>query len=172
MTLNFVYLGPFSLMFLSTLCGPSRRTAWRGLTSVAVSCCSERGGRRAAPRGIPHDVPTTPVSWHGATHLVVALLAFSWGVFGAYLLSGQFTPSCTLPPGVTVATALPILSVLLCIVKAELPFVSPRAVSAAGGRGATVSGFGTSLDPRRLLLLRRDIPVSATAIDSGARSHA
>lgn len=38
----------------------------------------------------PTDVPTTPLSWHGALHLIFAFLAFIGGAFGTLLLSTQF----------------------------------------------------------------------------------
>ena len=38
----------------------------------------------------PTDVPATPVSWHGALHLLFAFLAFIGGAFGTALLSTQF----------------------------------------------------------------------------------
>jgi hypothetical protein len=33
------------------------------------------------------DVPATPVSWHGAIHIVVAVIAFIGGAFGAFAIS-------------------------------------------------------------------------------------
>jgi hypothetical protein len=35
----------------------------------------------------PTDVPSLPLSWHGAIHLIVAIIAFFGGAFGTMLLS-------------------------------------------------------------------------------------
>jgi hypothetical membrane protein len=38
----------------------------------------------------PTDVPATPISWHGAIHLAVALIAFIAGALGIFSLSRRF----------------------------------------------------------------------------------
>jgi len=64
----------------------------------------------------PTDVPPTPVSWHGAIHLIVAALAFLGGSFGALMLSLQFTRSDALRNVKTPALVVAALSVLLLFV--------------------------------------------------------
>jgi uncharacterized protein DUF998 len=64
----------------------------------------------------PTDVPATPVSWHGAIHLVVAILAFIGGALGTLLLSLRFSESQTLRGAKGVALAIAVLSVVLLFV--------------------------------------------------------
>jgi len=64
----------------------------------------------------PTDVPPTPVSWHGAIHLIVAALAFLGGSFGALMLSLQFSKSETLRNVKTPALVISALSVLFLFV--------------------------------------------------------
>lgn len=72
----------------------------------------------------PTDVPATPVSWHGAIHLVVAVLAFLGGAFGALLLSYNMSGSPLLKGARRVALPLGCFSVLACLV--ELLVKSPH----------------------------------------------
>jgi hypothetical membrane protein len=64
----------------------------------------------------PTDVPATPVSWHGAIHLIVAALAFLGGSFGALMLSLQFSKSEALRKAKTPALVIAVLSVVFLFV--------------------------------------------------------
>ena len=102
MTANFLLRGTLSLVFLYALLK---------LMSQLPSDGSQAHVRR--PTGgvlamgvwsvgalllaiFPTDVPPTPVSWHGAIHLIVAILAFVGGTLGALLLSIRFGESPSL----------------------------------------------------------------------------
>jgi hypothetical membrane protein len=134
MTVNFVVRGLLSLLFLYAF----RKT----LTSEGTSLDRFRVG--SALLGVwavgalilaafPTDVPATPVSWHGAIHLVVALFAFLGGAFGVYLLARQFGVSRVLTPARGFAVALGVLAVVLCVVDLGSPFVVPHLASRVGG---------------------------------------
>jgi hypothetical membrane protein len=134
MTANFVVRGLLSLLFLYAL-----RTT---LTSEGTSLDRFRVG--SALLGVwgvgalilaafPTDVPATPVSWHGAIHLVVALFAFLGGAFGVYLLARQFGVSRVLTPARGFAVALGALAIVLCVVDLGSPFVVPHLASRVGG---------------------------------------
>lgn len=64
----------------------------------------------------PTDVPATPVSWHGAIHLVVAALAFLGGSLGALMLTLQFSKSEPLREARTRALVIAALSVVFLLV--------------------------------------------------------
>lgn len=64
----------------------------------------------------PTDVPATPVSWHGAIHLIVAVLAFLGGAFGALSMSLGMSSVPSLEGVRRVALPLSVLSVLACLV--------------------------------------------------------
>ena len=81
----------------------------------------------------PTDVPATPVSWHGAIHLVVALIAFAGGGLGAFLLSRQVDRSAATRGARRVASALGSLSLLLLVVELLSPFILPHLTSRFGG---------------------------------------
>ena len=88
MTINFVNRGILSLAFvfaflrtLDSLEIP--RSRFRAGTSLLLVWAV--GALLLAL--FPTDVPATPVSWHGAIHLVVALIAFIGGAFGTLAIS-------------------------------------------------------------------------------------
>ena len=97
MAVNFLNRGILSLEFVLALMGTVR------LTGGDMS--QHRGG--VILLGVwsvgafllalfPTDVPSTPVSWHGAIHLVVAIVAFLAGAFGALLVSFRMSGNQTL----------------------------------------------------------------------------
>jgi hypothetical membrane protein len=107
MAINFLNRGVLSLVFLYALSksmtsdgtskGPSRRGGLLfGIWAVGAILLAF----------FPTDVPATPVSWHGAVHLIVAILAFFGGALGALLLSLQMK-SQALGKARSVALALP-----------------------------------------------------------------
>jgi hypothetical membrane protein len=134
MTINFLNRGALSLEFLFALIGTFR------LSRVDVS--SFRGGFYlfgAWSVGalllaiFPTDVPATPVSWHGAIHLVVALIAFLGGAFGALVISLRMGADKSLLRVRRIALPLAVLSVLLCLVELLAPGFSPHLASHFGG---------------------------------------
>lgn len=70
----------------------------------------------------PTDVPAAPVSWHGAIHVILAIMAFIGGAAGALLLSRRFDMISATRGVRTVALLLSWLSVFLLLVAV---FVSP-----------------------------------------------
>jgi Protein of unknown function (DUF998) len=96
MTVNFVNRGVLSLLFLYALwsvyeqrkespAGTLVRPPRAGFISFGIWSL---GGLLLAV--FPTDVPPIPVSWHGAIHLVVAIIAFVGGAVGTVLLSLRF----------------------------------------------------------------------------------
>lgn len=88
MTINFLNRGFYSLLFifafLQTLdvIGVARSKYRSGTYLLGI------WGVGALLLAIfPTDVPATPVSWHGAIHLVVAVVAFLAGAFGTFVIS-------------------------------------------------------------------------------------
>ena len=117
MTLNFINRGVFSLCFLfglllavysSGTASPRFRTG-----AYAFSVWSVGSLLLAA---FPTDVPATPVSWHGALHLLVAIAAFLGGGFGAlYISLGMAGSAVARARGV--ALPLATLSFVLCLLE-------------------------------------------------------
>jgi hypothetical membrane protein len=138
MTINFLNRGILSLVFIYALAKTIRSTGLSGATS---------GGRYASGTllfGVwavgaillaifPTDVPATPVSWHGAIHLVVATLAFLGGAFGALRLSMHFGESRALRGIKTAALAISIIALMAVVLELGLPFVLPHLASRFGG---------------------------------------
>jgi hypothetical protein len=81
----------------------------------------------------PTDVPATPVSWHGAIHLIVAVIAFLTGAFGCLLLALRSSDHQVLAPVRGFAVPLGALSVLLCFVDLGLAVVAPHLSDRIGG---------------------------------------
>jgi hypothetical membrane protein len=141
MAVNFVNRGLLSLVFVYSL------TLVHPAAEGARGNASSNGNRHS--RGLyllgvwglgaillaifPTDVPATPVSWHGAIHLLVATIAFLAGAFGALNLSLQFGQSQALRGVERVATAIAALAVIFCLVTLGLPFVVPHLSTRIGG---------------------------------------
>lgn len=81
----------------------------------------------------PTDVPSTPISWHGAVHLVVAIFAFLGGAFGALYLSIGMAGNRALARARGVALPLACLAVVLCIAEISGGFVVPGLYADYGG---------------------------------------
>jgi hypothetical protein len=134
MTINFVNRGLLSLLFLVALARTissvgGRWTQFRtGFVLVGVW-----GVGALLLAAFPTDVPATPVSWHGAIHLVVAVIAFFAGAFGVYFLASRFELDRLLAPARSWAVPLGLVSILLCFVDIGLPFVAPHLAGRVGG---------------------------------------
>ena len=134
MAVNFINRGVLSLCFLFAL-------ALTANSSDMMSHVFRRGGWLFGVWSVgalllaafPTDVPATPVSWHGAVHLVVAILAFVGGAFGALYLSMGMTGNRPLARARAVALPLSYLAVVLCAVELLGSFVLPGAYSDYGG---------------------------------------
>jgi len=112
MAVNFINRGALSLVFLYALSRAAR--AGGGFTPSDAERRFRTGLYMFGVWSVgaillaffPTDVPATPVSWHGAVHLVVAAIAFFGGAFGAIVMSSRFGNSQVLQG--TKKTALPI----------------------------------------------------------------
>ncbi|MGA2384909.1 MAG: DUF998 domain-containing protein [Candidatus Bathyarchaeia archaeon] len=134
MTLNFLNRGVLSLLFIFAflrtmdLAGIARsqfRTGTYLLGAWAV------GAILLAI--FPTDVPATPVSWHGAIHLVVAIIAFIGGAFGTLAISQKLPGKGTLEGLKRVALPLSIIVIVLWVVEFGLPFAFPHLNGRIGG---------------------------------------
>jgi hypothetical protein len=125
MTINFLNRGVLSLLFIFAFL--------QILDSVGVARSRFRTGTYLLGAWavgaillaiFPTDVPATPVSWHGAIHLVVAVIAFIGGAFGTLAVSQRLgrefggLKRITLP--------LSVIVVLFWVVELGLPFVAPH----------------------------------------------
>jgi len=118
MTLNFIDRGVLSLCLLFglvlTIYSTDRPSPRFRKGAYAFAVWSVGALILAA---FPTDVPATPVSWHGAVHLVVAIIAFIGGAVGSlYISLGIYGNS---PAARARRVALPIayLAVVLCVVE-------------------------------------------------------
>jgi hypothetical membrane protein len=113
MTINFVVRGILSLGFVLGL-------AWTtGLGSrarVGLGLLAFWGLGAFLLAAFPTDVPSTPVSWHGAIHLVVAALAFLAASIGELLLALHFSREPALRRLARVATGIAVLGVVVNLV--------------------------------------------------------
>ena len=122
MTMNFLNRGVFSLIFLYALSKAAQTdTASRSegaATDLRLGTCIFGAWAVGAIllALFPTDVPATPISWHGAIHLIVAVLAFVGGSLGSLILSLQFGKHPALRGAKNPALAVSILSVVLLFV--------------------------------------------------------
>lgn len=131
MTVNFLNRGVLSLLFVYALSKVLRPAGVVRLRGTYLFGAWGVGALLLA--AFPTDVPTTPVSWHGAIHLVVAVIAFIGGAFGAIRLSMQMNDIPALAGVRRVALAVAALAVALVLVDLGLPFVLPHFASRVGG---------------------------------------
>ncbi len=126
MTINFVNRGILSLSFIYAflktldLKGGKRAPFRRGYYLLGIWAV---GALLLAI--FPTDVPATPISWHGAIHLVVALVAFIGGATGVLVLSRHFGENVSTRGAKRIALALGWLSVLLLVVELGFQFILP-----------------------------------------------
>ena len=135
MTLNFLNRGVLSLVFLYALIATMRASGAvdhgkrpRGTLAFAVW-----GVGALLLAVFPTDVPATPVSGHGAIHLLVAILAFIGGAFGALFLSMEFKRFSSFKTAESISVVFAALSVLLLLVDLAMPFIAPHLNSRIGG---------------------------------------
>ena len=122
MAVNFLNRGALSLEFLFALLGTARiadAEVSRMRTGKFLFGAWSVGAILLA--FFPTDVPSTPVSWHGAIHLVVAIIAFLGGAFGAVALSLRMRGSPKLEALRRFALPISLISVVLCLVDLLLP---------------------------------------------------
>lgn len=134
MTINFLNRGILSLAFIFAF-----------LKTIDLS-----GGKRNIFRGgyillgiwavgaillafFPTDVPATPMSWHGAIHFVVAIIAFIGGAFSTLLLSRRFRENKVLVGAKKLAMSLSAIVVLFWVIEFFTPFVAPHLSTRFGG---------------------------------------
>lgn len=133
MALNFINRGVLSLCFLFglvlTIYGADRANLRFRRGAYAFAVWSVGALLLAA---FPTDVPATPVSWHGAIHLLVAIAAFLGGAFGALYISLGMKGS-TIARARGVALPLAILSVALCLAELLVSVAAPGFSSRFGG---------------------------------------
>jgi hypothetical membrane protein len=116
MTLNFINRGGLSLCFLFALLLAAN-------SSDIMSPRLRRGAYLFAIWSVgalllavfPTDVPATPVSWHGAIHLLVAAVAFLGGAFGALYISLGMAGNKSIAAARGVALPLAYVTVVLCL---------------------------------------------------------
>jgi hypothetical membrane protein len=134
MTLNFINRGALSLVFLYALVRTIRLEGrgWAPFRS-GVAFFSIWAVGAVILAAFPTDVPSLPLSWHGAIHLVVALLAFFGGAVGVFALADHFEKSSSLRELKRVAFPFAILVVLLFVVELTAGFAVPRLAAHYGG---------------------------------------
>jgi len=134
MTINFFNRGLLSLAFLFAFMGTIRLTGEKlaqyrggfflfGAWSIGAFLLAI----------FPTDVPSTPISWHGTIHLVVAVLAFLTGAFGALVLSLKMNGNQTLRNLRRFAMPISVLVVVFCLLEVLIPIVTPHLAAYFGG---------------------------------------
>ena len=81
----------------------------------------------------PTDVPATPVSWHGAIHLVVAVIAFICGAFGTLAISLKLEQNREFQRLRRIALPLSVIVIVLWVVEFGLAFLAPHLNGRIGG---------------------------------------
>ncbi len=134
MTLNFLNRGVLSLIFIFAFL--------RTLDLTGVARSRFRAGTYLLGAWavgaillaiFPTDVPATPVSWHGAIHIVVALIAFIGGAFGAFAISWKLGKNHEFEGLKPIALPLSVIAVILLVIEFGLDFVFPHLDARIGG---------------------------------------
>jgi hypothetical membrane protein len=134
MTINFVNRGLLSLAFLFAFMGTIRLTGEKldqYRTGFFLLGAWSIGALLLAI--FPTDVPSIPISWHGAIHLVVAVLAFLTGAFGALVLSLKMNGNQSLRNLRRFAYPISVLVVVFCLLEVLIPIVTPHLAAHFGG---------------------------------------
>lgn len=134
MTINFVNRGLLSLAFLFAFIGTIRLTGEKfSQYRAGVFLLGTWSIGALLLATFPTDVPATPISWHGAIHLVVAVIAFLTGAFGALILSLRMSGNKTLRNLRRFALPISALAVVFCLLELLAPFVTPHLAAHFGG---------------------------------------
>ena len=81
----------------------------------------------------PTDVPATPISWHGAIHLVVAIIAFIGGAFGTFVISREMEQNPKFEGLKRIALPLSVIVIIFWVIEFGLPFIVPHLNARIGG---------------------------------------
>jgi len=134
MTINFLNRGILSLLFIFAFL--------RTLGVNKVAKLPFRDGARLLDVWaigafllaiFPTDVPSTPVSWHGAIHLVVAIIAFIGGAFGTLAISLKIGRNRLFEGLKSIALPLSIIVIIFWAIEFGLPFVLQHLNARIGG---------------------------------------
>jgi len=134
MTLNFLNRGTLSLIFIFAflrtldLTGVARsyfRTGTYLLGAWAI------GAILLAI--FPTDVPATPVSWHGAIHLFVAVIAFIGGALGTFAISRKLGKNHEFEGLKHIALPLSVVVLICWAIEFGVPFISAQLNARIGG---------------------------------------
>ncbi len=134
MTLNFLNRGVLSLVFIFAFL---RTLDLNGIARSHLRTGTYLLGAWAIGAILlaifPTDVPATPVSWHGAIHIVVALIAFIGGAFGAFAISWKLGKNHEFEGLKPNALPLSVIAVILLVIEFGLDFVFPHLDARIGG---------------------------------------
>ena len=134
MTINFLNRGVLSLLFIYAFL--------RTLDLAGVARSQFRAGTYLLGAWavgavllaiFPTDVPATPVSWHGAIHLVLAIVAFIGGAFGTLAISQRLNQNTQFSVLRRLALPISVVVVVLWIIEFGLPFFAPHLNGRIGG---------------------------------------
>ncbi len=134
MTINFVNRGALSLAFLYGFEIIARQSP-KGATSIrwGIYLLGVWAVGALLLAAFPTDVPSIPISWHGAIHLVVAIFAFLGGSFGTLILSRELERIQGFQRTRKFAFPISIVAVIFFFLLLALPIASPRINNLAGG---------------------------------------
>jgi len=134
MTINFLNRGVLSLLFVFAFLGAMdlagvARSGFR--TGTYLLGAWTVGAILLAI--FPTDAPLMPVSWHGAIHLVVAIIAFIGGAFGTLTISLKLRQTRAFNGLERIAIPLSVIVLVLWFIEFGLPFASPHLNGRIGG---------------------------------------
>lgn len=134
MAINFLNRGLLSISFVYALSKTVESFGRKvGSFKTGFSLILIWGFGSAILAFFPTDVPATPMSWHGAIHFVVAIIAFIAAAFGTLALSLRMN-DCEVTKGVKkVAISLAILVVVFWALEFISPFVLHHFSDSFGG---------------------------------------
>ncbi len=134
MTINFLNRGLLSLLFIFAFL---RTLDYAGVARSQFRTGTYLLGAWAVGAFLlaifPTDVPSTPISWHGAIHLAVAIIAFIGGAFGIVAISLKLTQNREFGDLKRTALPLSIIVIVLWIIEFGLPFLLPHLNAHVGG---------------------------------------
>jgi len=134
MTINFLNRGLLSLLFIFAFL---RTLDYAGVARSHFRTGTYLLGAWAVGAFLlaifPTDVPSTPISWHGAIHLAVAIIAFIGGAFGTLAISLKLTQNREFGGLKRTAPPLSIIVIVLWIIEFGLPFLLPHLNAHVGG---------------------------------------